>query len=110
MLPLPILVYRGCTSYSLLRIADPIYSAQLVDFELTSGTEPLLQWISNYFSGGNPQPKTATVGEALRGSRPIIVTDKLPIVLQHNGHSRTIVGYEQGKGGAIYLLTFDPST
>ena len=92
-------------------ITDSTHSAQLADFELTSGAEPLLQWISHYFSGDSPQTKTTnTVDEALRGARPIIVTDKLPIVLQHNGHSRTIVGYERGKGGVISLLTFDPST
>jgi len=40
---------------------------------------------------------------------PIIVTDRMPLVLQHKGHSRTIVGYEMTKNGAINLLAFDPS-
>ncbi|RDX48285.1 DUF1671-domain-containing protein [Lentinus brumalis] len=84
-------------------------SAQLVDFELSSGVEPLLQWILDYFSGGDPQPKSLTVGDALRGARPVIVTDKLPIILQHSGHSRTIVGCERVKGGGLNLLTFDPA-
>ena len=70
--------------------------------------EPLLQWVLEYFSGGEPKPKTATVGEALLGARPIVVTDKLPIVLQHKGHSRTIVGCEIVKGGGMNLLMFDP--
>ncbi|RPD65986.1 hypothetical protein L227DRAFT_597351 [Lentinus tigrinus ALCF2SS1-6] len=83
--------------------------AQLVDFVLSNGVEPLLQWILNYFSGADPQPKSATVGDALRGARPVIVTDKLPIILQHNGHSRTIVGCERVKGGGLNLLTFDPA-
>ncbi|KAI0807167.1 peptidase family C78-domain-containing protein [Fomes fomentarius] len=83
--------------------------SELVDFELVGGVEPLLKWILDYFSGGSSRPKTATVSEALLGARPIIVTDKIPIILQHKGHSRTIVGYEQVKGGAINLLTFDPS-
>ena len=74
-----------------------------------TGVEPLLNWILNYFSGGEPRPKNTTVSEALRAARPVVVTDKLPIVLQHEGHSRTIVGCEQVKGGALNLLTFDPS-
>ncbi|KAI8998781.1 peptidase family C78-domain-containing protein [Trametes punicea] len=84
--------------------------AQLVDFsDLRGGVEPLLQWIYDYFSGEDPQPKTTTVGEALRGARAVVVTDKMPIILQHQGHSRTIVGCERVKGGGINLLTFDPS-
>jgi hypothetical protein len=37
-----------------------------------------------------------------------MVTDKMPLILQHNGHSRTIVGYEVSKSGAVTLLAFDP--
>ena len=40
-------------------------------------------------------------GEAVRQTR------KLPLILQHNGHSRTIVGYEETQRGT-YLLLFDP--
>ncbi|KAJ8502299.1 hypothetical protein ONZ51_g45 [Trametes cubensis] len=87
-----------------------IDSAQLVDFnDLKHGVDPLLQWIYNYFSGGDPQSKTTTVGEALRGARAVVVTDKLPIILQHEGHSRTIVGCERVRNGDINLLTFDPA-
>ena len=88
-----------------LSLHDCVFFSHL----LGTGTEPLLRWVLDYFSGGDPQRKVATVGEALREARPVIVTDKLPIVLQHNGHSRTIVGCELGKGGAITLLTFDPA-
>ncbi|KAI0374736.1 DUF1671-domain-containing protein [Pilatotrama ljubarskyi] len=84
--------------------------AQLVDFnDLRGGVEPLMQWIYNYFSGGDPRANSATVGEALRGARAVNVTDKLPIILQYQGHSQTIVGCERVKNGAIKLLTFDPS-
>ncbi|KAH9901238.1 peptidase family C78-domain-containing protein [Cubamyces lactineus] len=84
--------------------------AQLVDFnDLRNGVDPLVQWIYNYFSGGDPHHKTTTVGEALRGARAVVVTDKLPIILQHEGHSRTIVGCERVKNGEINLLTFDPA-
>lgn len=72
--------------------------------------EPLLQWIMRYFSGGEPRrhSTSTTVGERLLGARAVIVTDRPPIILQHNGHSRTIVGVEQAKDGVINLLTFDP--
>lgn len=50
-----------------------------------------------------------TVGEALRGASPVIVTDRMPLVLQHQGHSRTIVGFEKLKSGSVNLLCFDPS-
>ncbi|KAI0646907.1 peptidase family C78-domain-containing protein [Trametes meyenii] len=84
--------------------------AQLVDFDnLAGGVEPLLQWIRNYFSGGEKQPKSTTVEQALRGASPVVVTNKMPIVLQHEGHSRTIVGCEVIKDGIINLLTFDPA-
>ncbi|KAI0361938.1 DUF1671-domain-containing protein [Trametes cingulata] len=84
--------------------------AQLVDFNNPQGgVDALLQWIYNYFSGGDPQTKSATVSEALRGARAVTVTDKLPIILQYQGHSQTIVGCEKVKNGAINLLTFDPS-
>ena len=63
----------------------------------------------NYFSESEPKPKSATVSEALKGARPVVVTSRLPVILQHQGHSRTIVGYEKGKGGAVFLLTFDPA-
>lgn len=39
--------------------------------------------------------------------KPVVQTEKLPLVLQHKGHSRTIVGYEETHRG-IHLLLFDP--
>ncbi|KAH9854080.1 peptidase family C78-domain-containing protein [Lenzites betulinus] len=84
--------------------------ANLADFnDLRQGVEPLVQWIYNYFAVGESQPKGATVGEALRGARSVVVTDKPPIILQHDGHSRTVVGCERVKNGSINLLIFDPS-
>jgi len=38
-----------------------------------------------------------------------VVTVRMPIILQHNGHSRTVIGYEITKSGEMVLLTFDPS-
>ncbi|KAI1796022.1 peptidase family C78-domain-containing protein [Ganoderma leucocontextum] len=85
--------------------------AQLVDFsKLHDGVEPLLQWVIHYFCGGEPRRNSTstTVGERLLGARAVVVTDRPPIILQHDGHSRTVVGVEQVKNGVIYLLTFDP--
>ena len=50
-----------------------------------------------------------SVNDALRGASPVIVTDRMPLILQHDGHSRTIVGYEKLKNGTTNLLCFDPA-
>jgi len=84
----------------------------LVDFHLKAkGPKLLFDWIVNYFSQDDSKPdsKQLTINDTLRRASPITVTDKLPLILQHHGHSRTIVGYEKYKNGTINLLTFDPS-
>ncbi|XP_046374350.1 zinc finger-containing ubiquitin peptidase 1-like [Haliotis rufescens] len=67
---------------------------QLIDFHSPSGpdgTHPkLFQWVKEYFS------------------RPGAF--KPPLYLQHQGHSRTIVGYEEMRDKTGRLLIFDPST
>lgn len=101
-------------------------SANLVDFDLQKrgqtysqvsaltqmnilvlGPERLIQWIVDYFT--QDPPKQSTVNDALRAASPVVVTDKLPIILQHNGHSRSVVGYERLQNGSINLFMFDPS-
>ncbi|CAF1112538.1 unnamed protein product [Rotaria sordida] len=54
----------------------------------------LFEWVRKYFQ---QQPE----------NRNNIIH---PLYLQHEGHSRTIVGYEQFRDGNIRLLIFDPST
>jgi len=83
--------------------------SQLTDFEINANVDILLNWVLKYFSAGNEHRKDATINQALRTARPVIVTEKMPLILQHAGHSRTIVGCEQVKGGSINLLVFDPS-
>lgn len=39
----------------------------------------------------------------------IKMTNKQPLFLQHQGHSRTVVGFEIGKNGESSVLMFDPS-
>jgi len=36
-------------------------------------------------------------------------TGHMPLILQHDGHSRSVVGYEISKTGTVNLLVFDPS-
>lgn len=72
------------------------------------GVDMVLDWIISYFSPKLPMNTSTNALDALRGASPVISTEYMPIVLQHAGHSRTIIGYEVSKSGAINLLTFDP--
>lgn len=67
---------------------------KLLDFHSPSdpkGTHPkLFQWVKEYFQ------------------QPTLF--KPPLYLQHQGHSRTIVGVEQLSDQSLRLLIFDPST
>ncbi|PIK39973.1 putative zinc finger with UFM1-specific peptidase domain protein [Apostichopus japonicus] len=78
---------------------------KLVDFHKSSGqggTHPrMFEWVRDYF--GRP----SLFG--VFGKEEAALSKKMPLYLQHQGHSRTIVGYEVLKDGAIRLLLFDPS-
>ncbi|KAI0064700.1 DUF1671-domain-containing protein [Artomyces pyxidatus] len=83
--------------------------SQLADFHLPGAqVAPLLDWIKDYFSS-HEQQGHRSVEESWRGLAAVVVTDRMPLILQHQGHSRTIVGYEVTKTGSINLLSFDPS-
>ncbi|XP_061571553.1 zinc finger-containing ubiquitin peptidase 1-like [Cololabis saira] len=78
-------------------------SARIMDFHKPTGpagTHPLLfDWVREYFSQSN------------RSSRlppRFIQTCLPPLYLQHQGHSRSVVGLEQRKNGVLCLLLFDP--
>ncbi|KAF9001936.1 peptidase family C78-domain-containing protein [Cyathus striatus] len=83
---------------------------ELVDFDLrqkNNGPKAVLDWIVNYFT---PSVALGTdVNDALSKASPIVTTERMPLVLQYNGHSRTIIGYQINKKGQTCLLTFDPS-
>ncbi|KAJ7261389.1 peptidase family C78-domain-containing protein [Mycena haematopus] len=95
--------------------------SKLVDFDLKAnarGATLLTDWVVEYFSQPhgmvdtrsvvqNAPPKTAY--DVLHGASPVTVTSRMPLILQHAGHSRTIVGYEVSKTGLVNLLVFDPS-
>lgn len=53
-------------------------------------------------------PKHHNINDALRAASPVVITNKMPIVLQHAGHSRTVIGFERSQE-KITLLMFDPS-
>ncbi|KAF7295300.1 hypothetical protein MIND_01069300 [Mycena indigotica] len=90
--------------------------SRLVEFDLKDkGADVLINWSVEYFS----QPhgivdkesirRPQTINDALRGAAAVTTTSRMPFILQHDGHSRTIVGYEVTKSGDINLLQFDPS-
>ncbi|KAM0747168.1 DUF1671-domain-containing protein [Meredithblackwellia eburnea MCA 4105] len=74
----------------------------------------LVKWIVEYFddpassSSTSKRPANDAM-ELLMASNgvPVQVTKKQPLYLQHQGHSRTVVGIEKGKSGD-WLLVFDP--
>ncbi|KAH9484175.1 Zinc finger-containing ubiquitin peptidase 1 [Psilocybe cubensis] len=87
--------------------------AELVDFDLSSKSKEsvsdlVVNWVINYFSLNQLNPKPSNAYESL-GISTIATSDKMPIILQHDGHSRTVVGYETDKNGVTSLLVFDPS-
>ncbi|KAJ2248980.1 hypothetical protein GGH97_001521 [Coemansia sp. RSA 475] len=71
--------------------------AHIVDFHRATGangTHPaLFTWIVEYFTSGSKDE---------RG-----LTNKHPLYLQHQGHSRTVVGVEMAEEG-VSVLVFDP--
>ncbi|XP_063166854.1 zinc finger-containing ubiquitin peptidase 1 [Candoia aspera] len=88
----------ACEIYSLLTSLR--LKCQIIDFHQStgpSGTHPrLFEWVLNYYSSGK------------ENNAKVMSTSKPPIYLQHQGHSRTIVGIEERKNRCLCLLIFDP--
>ena len=72
------------------------------------GIDCVISWVVDYFTPKQTIDKPTNVFESLTKS-PVTSTNKIPLILQHNGHSRTIVGYEVDGHGVTNLLTFDPA-
>ncbi|KAH0830377.1 peptidase family C78-domain-containing protein [Lanmaoa asiatica] len=72
---------------------------------LISGFDVLTEWVVNYFT----EKPEGDVNTILRTASPVVATGKMPVIMQYEGHSVTIVGYELGKNGKYNLLVFDPS-
>ncbi|KAG8968290.1 hypothetical protein FRB90_010829, partial [Tulasnella sp. 427] len=75
----------------------------------------LIHWVVEYFSSST-SPSQAPPPSGPPNSSPdgqhdpqITMSNHMPIILQHNGHSRSIVGFELTKSGATNLLIFDPA-
>ncbi|KAG8933309.1 hypothetical protein FRC01_009959 [Tulasnella sp. 417] len=76
----------------------------------------LIHWVVEYFSSSTTSPSQAPPPSVAQSSSPedrhnthITMSNHMPIILQHNGHSRTIVGYELTRYGVTNLLIFDPA-
>ncbi|KAH9981503.1 peptidase family C78-domain-containing protein [Lactifluus volemus] len=92
------------------RCTRKICTSNLADFDVSNGNmTQLLDWVKRYFDIPTQNHPTTSVQEKWRAATPVVITDRMPLVLQHQGHSRTIVGYEITKDGATNLLAFDPS-
>ncbi|XP_061631384.1 zinc finger-containing ubiquitin peptidase 1 isoform X2 [Phyllopteryx taeniolatus] len=80
-------------------------SGCIIDFHQPTGpggTHPrLFEWVKHYFS-----QSSSTSRLPLRLNQ----TSLPPLYLQHQGHSRSIVGVEQRKNGSLCLLLFDPGS
>ncbi|KAJ2767586.1 hypothetical protein IWQ56_003269, partial [Coemansia nantahalensis] len=78
---------------------------RIVDFHCPTapdGTHPaLFAWIVDYFTAGEGEPGAPDAGGTVRFS------GRHPLYLQHQGHSRTVVGVEMAEA-ATCLLVFDP--
>ncbi|XP_052186501.1 uncharacterized protein LOC127797549 isoform X2 [Diospyros lotus] len=74
------------------------------DTRSLKGHQVLIHWVWNYFSDN---------GLTKLGNARVIVSDKMPLYFQHDGHSRTIIGIQvkqQHKGALQYnLLILDPA-
>ena len=70
-----------------------------------TGFDTLTDWVVNYFT----EKPEGNVNQVLRSRSPVVATQKMPVIMQLDGHSVTIVGYELGKNDKYNLLAFDPS-
>ncbi|KAI8365676.1 peptidase family C78-domain-containing protein [Choanephora cucurbitarum] len=57
----------------------------------------LMDWIQSYFSA-----------DIQSGHQTVYITNRPPLYLQHQGHSRTVIGIELLKSGKRNLIMFDP--
>ncbi|KAJ9097242.1 hypothetical protein QFC21_004911 [Naganishia friedmannii] len=96
-------VSRGIASLS--KIIDGNYMYTTIDASFAGELDRVdLGPIMRISIGGtNDTSKNTGQGSA-------IVSAKLPLILQHSGHSRTVVGYEIDDAGETSLIVFDPAT
>lgn len=85
----------------------------------------LQQWVKDYFaedaitngltsSHVRLKPRSAfdvmmrTDQDGIERGEAVRLSTRYPLILQHSGHSRTIIGYEENAAGSINLLLLDP--
>ncbi len=77
---------------------------------LFQGATVIIRWMMDYFtppaSELSPVPSTS-INDVLGRTTPVGATQLMPVILQHKGHSRVIVGYQRHADGTVSLLTFD---
>lgn len=81
---------------------------EMMEHRFPLDVTPLLEWIKRYFDTQSEDHPTS-VQERWRAATPVVISERMPLILQHPGHSRTIIGYEIAKDGRTTLLTFDPA-
>ena len=86
-------------------LALPLFAPLALDLRIGTAADKVARWIANHFSPSHEGAQT--VNDVLNGA--VTVTELMPVILQHVGHSRTVVGYEVQKNGECNLLVFDPS-
>ncbi|KAJ1866317.1 hypothetical protein H4R99_000303 [Coemansia sp. RSA 1722] len=85
----------------------------IVDFHCPTAPDgshsALFSWIFDYFTDGQTNAAIGDVlaGQPAEGDVSVRFVAKHPLYLQHQGHSRTVIGVEMGESG-ISLLVFDP--
>lgn len=90
--------------------------ARIIDFPRPTGPKGthigLTSWIREYFHGrevaGNENHNLFQEIMSSKGNA-IKLTNKLPLYLQHSGHSQTVVGFEMDAKGRENLLIYDPA-
>lgn len=123
--------YGPAYAISVHGLRSSVPRSTIIDFPKATGPNKthtaLTKWVFDYFQvdltdspsssseRSNGQAGSgAKVGNAFsvlmqsNGSSIHISEDKMPLYLQHQGHSRTIVGVERTKAGDLNLLLFDP--
>ena len=103
----------AATSGPFRRLEAPLHYEGAAEEPCEAGAHaPLVEFMWNYFTSdarGAPLPLQL-------GGQIVTSPQRPPLFLQHDGHSRTVVGVERRRrsagapGEEIFLLIFDPST
>ncbi|KAG8700470.1 hypothetical protein FRC08_004687 [Ceratobasidium sp. 394] len=78
--------------------------ARLVDFPKNGHAHTaLIQWLTAHFMENSDGGSNTTL------ARGVFMSTRMPVVLQHKGHSRTVVGVEVVPSGETNVLIYDPA-